>query len=175
METRWSLGDTPSATVEEPNASRSDPRGILHHVRSPSRNLLSPVLLPSGERTICDSVWSSHPPLHGSSFPLSPFVRSNSCLVEQLGIVFAAGASGGAVSYFGYYKPFLVFGPWLMCIGSGLLYTIKVDTSNSMLIGYQIILSLGVGAVLQNTLSTSSPASRFAIRADDKLPSFGSS
>ena len=45
-----------------------------------------------------------------------------------------------------------------MCIGSGLLYTIKVDTSNSMLIGYQIILSLGVGAVLQNTLSTFSPS-----------------
>lgn len=42
-----------------------------------------------------------------------------------------------------------------MCIGAGLLYTINVNTSNAALVGYQIILSLGVGAVLQNTLSTS--------------------
>ena len=104
-----------------------------------------------------------------------PFRSLELMFVKQLGIVFAAGASGGAVSYFGYYKPFLVCGPWLMCIGSGLLYTIKVDTSNSMLIGYQIILSLGVGAVLQNTLSTFSSVSRLEIFADDQLFSFGSS
>jgi hypothetical protein len=39
-----------------------------------------------------------------------------------------------------------------MCIGSGLLYTITAETSSAKLIGYQILLAVGVGAVMQNTL-----------------------
>lgn len=70
----------------------------------------------------------------------------------QLGVVFSAGITGGLVSYWGYYWPFLVTFPVFMCIGSGLLYTVTADTSSAKLIGYQIILAVGTGSVMQNTL-----------------------
>lgn len=73
-------------------------------------------------------------------------------MAHQLGIVFSAGIVGGLVSYWGYYWPFLVSFPAFMCIGSGLLYTITAETSSAKLIGYQILLAVGVGAVMQNTL-----------------------
>lgn len=57
------------------------------------------------------------------------------------------------VSALGRYWYFLVFGPLLICVGGGLLYTIDEYTSNAKLIGYQIITALGVGSVLQNTIS----------------------
>lgn len=57
----------------------------------------------------------------------------------MLGVVFLSGVSGGLVSHFGYYWPFLVGGPVFICIGSGLLYTIDEFTPNSKLIGYQIV------------------------------------
>lgn len=71
----------------------------------------------------------------------------------MLGIVVAAGASGGIVSWLGYYKPWVVFGPLLSCVGGGLLYTITPSTASAQLIGYQILMSLGVGMALQNVLS----------------------
>lgn len=74
----------------------------------------------------------------------------------------------------GYYKPWLVFGPWLMIIGSALMYTINEDTSSAKLIGFQIVsiaflqiemcegadqigrrrqlVGCGVGTCLQNTI-----------------------
>lgn len=70
----------------------------------------------------------------------------------QLGVVFSAGISGGLVSYWGYYWPFLVSFPTLMAIGSGLLYTIRADTSSPKLIGFQIILAVGTGSVMQNVI-----------------------
>lgn len=56
------------------------------------------------------------------------------------------------VSHFGYYWPFLVGAPSLICIGGGLLYTITEFESSAKLVGYQLITSLGVGAVMQNTI-----------------------
>ncbi|BGP21155.1 hypothetical protein JCM10295v2_000026 [Rhodotorula toruloides] len=70
----------------------------------------------------------------------------------MLGVTIAAGLCGALISTFGYYWPFLVFGPVFSCIGSGLLYTVDEHTSSAKLIGFQIILSVGVGAVLQNTI-----------------------
>lgn len=43
------------------------------------------------------------------------------------------------VSALGRYWPWLVGGPFLICIGSGLLFTITEDTSSAKLIGYQIV------------------------------------
>jgi hypothetical protein len=74
----------------------------------------------------------------------------------MLGVVVAAGASGALVSWLGYYKPWLVGGPLISCIGGGLLYTIIPSTSTAQLVGYQILMSLGVGMALQNVLSKSS-------------------
>ncbi|SCV67930.1 BQ2448_51 [Microbotryum intermedium] len=73
-------------------------------------------------------------------------------LPYMLGVVVGSAVSGGIVSKEGHYKPWLVFGPWLLCIGAGLLYTIKATTKSSTLIGYQIILALGTGACLQQTI-----------------------
>lgn len=61
----------------------------------------------------------------------------------------AAGISGGIVTAFGRYKWILVFGPWCLCIGGGLLYTVDQTTSTAKLIGYQIILGAGIGLVFQ--------------------------
>ncbi|KAL8292144.1 hypothetical protein RQP46_001610 [Phenoliferia psychrophenolica] len=71
---------------------------------------------------------------------------------RRLGVVFAAGMGGGAVSYFGRYQPILLAAPALICIGAGLLFTITEFTPMSTLIGYQIILGVGVGLVMQNTI-----------------------
>ncbi|GAA5916994.1 hypothetical protein JCM8208_003424 [Rhodotorula glutinis] len=78
----------------------------------------------------------------------------------MLSVVFASGAAGGLISWTGYYWPFLVFGPVFSCIGSGLLYTVDERSSMAKLIGYQILVGVGVGCVLQNTL--------IAVQADCK-------
>ncbi|GAA5909666.1 hypothetical protein JCM5296_006726 [Sporobolomyces johnsonii] len=70
----------------------------------------------------------------------------------MLGVVFAAGISGGLVSYNGRYWYFLVAAPAFICIGSGLLYTITVDSTSARVAGYQILLAIGVGCVMQNTI-----------------------
>lgn len=57
----------------------------------------------------------------------------------MLGVTIAAGVCGGLISTFGYYWPFLVFGPVFSCIGSGLLYTIDEHTSSAKIIGFQIV------------------------------------
>ncbi|GAA5856891.1 hypothetical protein JCM9279_007592 [Rhodotorula babjevae] len=78
----------------------------------------------------------------------------------MLSVVFASGAAGGLISWTGYYWPFLVLGPVFSCIGSGLLYTVDEHSSMAKLIGYQILVGVGVGCVLQNTL--------IAVQADCK-------
>jgi len=60
--------------------------------------------------------------------------------------------SGASIQFTGRYWPFLAASPLLMSVGSGLLYTIDTDTSNARLIGYQILLGVGVGGALQNTI-----------------------
>ncbi|GJN91916.1 hypothetical protein Rhopal_004941-T1 [Rhodotorula paludigena] len=73
-------------------------------------------------------------------------------LAFMLAVVFASGFAGGIISKFGRYWPFLFGGPAISMIGSGLLYTIDENTPMSKLIGYQILLGVGVGLVLQNTI-----------------------
>jgi len=67
----------------------------------------------------------------------------------MLAIVIGSGVSGMTVSLTGNYWYFLFFGPWLTCIGGGLLYTLRETSSNGMYIGYQIIFGAGIGAVMQ--------------------------
>ncbi|KAM0753699.1 MFS general substrate transporter, partial [Meredithblackwellia eburnea MCA 4105] len=78
----------------------------------------------------------------------------------MLGVVFAAGISGGLVSALGRYQPWLVGGPFLICIGSGLLYTVTEHSSSAKVAGFQIILGVGLGVVMQNTI--------IAVQADIK-------
>jgi len=70
----------------------------------------------------------------------------------QLSTVLTAMLAGGLINKFGRYWHFLVCSPLLVSVGSGLLYTINAHTPHSRIIGYQIILGVGVGGALQNTI-----------------------
>jgi hypothetical protein len=56
----------------------------------------------------------------------------------MLAIVIGSAVSGIIVSLTGNYWNFLVFGPWLLCVGAGLLYTLRETSSNGKYIGYQV-------------------------------------
>ncbi|GAA5880175.1 hypothetical protein JCM8547_006579 [Rhodosporidiobolus lusitaniae] len=70
----------------------------------------------------------------------------------MLGIVFAAGISGAIISMTGRYWYWLVAAPSISCIGSGLLFTVTENSSYARLCGYQILLAVGLGCVLQQTI-----------------------
>jgi len=70
----------------------------------------------------------------------------------MLAIVIGSAVAGLIVSLTGNYWYFLVFGPWLVCVGAGLLYTLHEQSSNGKYIGYQIIFGLGVGMIMQNPI-----------------------
>ncbi|KAK4052237.1 hypothetical protein OIO90_004459 [Microbotryomycetes sp. JL221] len=78
----------------------------------------------------------------------------------MISVCLASGVAGGIISYWGYYWPFLVCGPSLICVGGGLLFTVRPDTALVKVGVYQAVLAIGVGAVLQNTL--------LAVQADIK-------
>ncbi|GAA6004221.1 hypothetical protein JCM10207_002489 [Rhodosporidiobolus poonsookiae] len=73
-------------------------------------------------------------------------------LAFMLAVVISVIASGRIVGVFGRYWPFLVLGPIPGAIGAGLMYTINEHTSNANIIGYQILLGVGVGTTMQNSL-----------------------
>lgn len=66
-----------------------------------------------------------------------------------LGMVLASISSGAIVRRIGRYWQFMISGPMISAIGMGLLFTVKVDTPNSKLIGYQILAGFGVGNIFQ--------------------------
>ncbi|KAF2279251.1 MFS general substrate transporter [Westerdykella ornata] len=61
----------------------------------------------------------------------------------------AAIVSGGAITTFGPYVPWTWLGTALFAIGSGLLYTLEVDSSSGRWIGFQILAGAGVGLCIQ--------------------------
>ncbi|KAJ7613874.1 ABC transporter [Mycena polygramma] len=56
------------------------------------------------------------------------------------------------VSLIGYYWPFLAIAPVFLGLGSGLLYSLEVDTPEARLVGFQILAGIGIGLGLQNSL-----------------------
>ncbi|CAK5278914.1 unnamed protein product [Mycena citricolor] len=64
----------------------------------------------------------------------------------------AALCSGIVITKFGRPWPFLFFGPMVGAIGSGLLFTLNGDSSTGRIIGYQLVLGVGLGVTLQNTM-----------------------
>ncbi|GAA6019033.1 hypothetical protein JCM10207_006294 [Rhodosporidiobolus poonsookiae] len=75
-----------------------------------------------------------------------------SILPYMLGVVVASIVAGGIISQTGRYWHFLVFAPSISCVGAGLLYTVTEHSSTAKLAGYQILLAIGIGCVLQNTI-----------------------
>lgn len=66
-----------------------------------------------------------------------------------LGMVLGSIGTSIIVRRSGRYWPFLICGPIFATIGSGLLFTVKADTSNAKLIGYQILAGFGIGNCFQ--------------------------
>lgn len=57
--------------------------------------------------------------------------------------------SGGLISTYGHFVPFMIIGSVFSTIGAGLLYTLNTTSSSGHWIGYQIITGLGIGLALQ--------------------------
>jgi len=61
-----------------------------------------------------------------------------------------AGICGAIINRVGRYWHVIVISPLFYCVGSGLLYTLRPESSNAKVIGYQIISGFGIGGALQN-------------------------
>ncbi|KAF9891832.1 hypothetical protein FE257_003317 [Aspergillus nanangensis] len=61
--------------------------------------------------------------------------------------------TGLGTSYLGYYAPFMIAGPILMAIGSGLFLTFRVTTTLPHWLGYQIIFGAGLGMALEQPIT----------------------
>lgn len=66
-----------------------------------------------------------------------------------LGISLFTVISGGLISKFGIFVPFLLGGSTLATIGAGLTYTLDIGTSSSHWIGYQALAGIGIGLSVQ--------------------------
>ncbi|KAE8165518.1 major facilitator superfamily domain-containing protein [Aspergillus tamarii] len=64
-------------------------------------------------------------------------------------VVVASIITGQLVSRIGYYTPFMIFGVCLTAIGTGLLTTLGINTSEGKWIGFQIIYGFGIGSCSQ--------------------------
>ena len=58
-------------------------------------------------------------------------------------------ATGGIITALGQYAPLMWGGAAILTIGSGLIQTLGVDSSDGQWIGYQILTGIGVGLALQ--------------------------
>lgn len=66
-----------------------------------------------------------------------------------LGVTIATILSGGLITVFGHFVPYIIAGSILSTIGCGLLYTLSTHSSSSQWIGYQALAGLGIGLALQ--------------------------
>jgi hypothetical protein len=61
----------------------------------------------------------------------------------------ATVVSGVTLSKYAYPQPFLLAGAALTAIGSGLLYTLEINTGSGKWIGYQLLAGIGIGWCFQ--------------------------
>ncbi|MCJ1404090.1 hypothetical protein MMC11_007315 [Xylographa trunciseda] len=73
-------------------------------------------------------------------------IRNLPFLVTML---FSPMLSGGLITMFGFYVPFMWLGAILATVGSGLLLTLQVDSTASVLAGYQFLTGFGLGLCTQ--------------------------
>jgi hypothetical protein len=69
--------------------------------------------------------------------------------------VVASFLGAAAVQLVGQYMPFMLIGNAIMCVGTGLLTMLKLDTIGARWIGYQIPYGFGLGITLQVPLVAS--------------------
>ncbi|KAK6071131.1 MFS drug efflux [Seiridium cupressi] len=95
-----------------------------------------------------------------SDSPLDAGVRLLPFIVVM---VIMITANGHLMGKFGYYQPWILTGGLLAMTGAALMYTVQVDTSESRIYGYTVILGAGVGMWLQVPFSA---AQAFVAPAD---------
>lgn len=83
--------------------------------------------------------------VHGAS-PTNSGVRNLPLIIA---VTFGTIGSGIFISATGWFQPMLIGGAMIAMIGSGLLYTLGIDTSTGKWIGYQIIAGVGFGLGFQ--------------------------
>jgi hypothetical protein len=67
----------------------------------------------------------------------------------MLAAVVGTFGSGALVNVTGHYLSYLIGGPLIAAVGGGLLYTVDEFTPNRKLIGFQILLGIGLGLAFQ--------------------------
>lgn len=73
-------------------------------------------------------------------------------LPTEVGIVVFALIGGGFVTFAGYYTPFVILSSIITSVGAGMLSSMRPDSRIGKWLGYQVILSAGVGLGAQNVL-----------------------
>ncbi|CAD6589968.1 MAG: hypothetical protein ASARMPREDX12_004093 [Alectoria sarmentosa] len=66
-----------------------------------------------------------------------------------LGVSVFTVVSGGLITVYGVYVPFLLAGSAITTIGTGLLYTLDIGSPSSHWIGYQALAGIGIGLAIQ--------------------------
>lgn len=66
-----------------------------------------------------------------------------------LGVSICSIISGGLITAYGVYVPFLLAGSAIATIGAGLLYTLDIGSPSSHWIGYQALAGIGIGLSIQ--------------------------
>lgn len=78
--------------------------------------------------------------------------------IRNLALVIAVSIctilSGGLISAFGHFVPLLIAGGVFITIGSGLIFTLGLNSTSSMWIGYQILAGIGIGLCIQVPIIT---------------------
>ncbi|CAG7973025.1 unnamed protein product [Penicillium olsonii] len=69
-----------------------------------------------------------------------------------LGAAISSIITGGIVSMFGQYAPFLYFGSVVSAIAGGLLTTLQVDSGHAKYLGYQAMFGIGTGSAMMQPL-----------------------
>lgn len=64
-------------------------------------------------------------------------------------LAFCTIVSGGIITAYGVYVPFLLAGSAIATIGAGLLYTLDIGSPSSHWIGYQALTGIGIGLSIQ--------------------------
>jgi hypothetical protein len=88
------------------------------------------------------------------------FVQGDSALISGVRLLpyvvpmsLVCVLNGYAMSYFGYYAPWYIFGGIFTLTGSALLYTIDVATNFSRIYAYSALIGVGAGAYIQASFS----------------------
>lgn len=71
------------------------------------------------------------------------------CIPYLVSITLSSIVVGGLITLLGPYNPPMWVGVCVFTVGSGLLYTLKVDSTIGTWIGYQILAGAGAGACVQ--------------------------